>query len=86
MIKPTVNWKTTTAGVAAIAGGASGFYFGYKNNNLTPELVTSYITAIVTGIGLICARDVNVTSTDLGLQTTKPTTDVVIDRPAEKKD
>jgi hypothetical protein len=43
------NWKTTLAGIVAIIGGI----LQYHNN--TPEAVTG----IITGIGLITAKDGN---------------------------
>lgn len=74
------SWKTTSGGIAAIAGGLTGFAFGYKNGNLTPELCTAYISSILTGAGLVFARDNNVSSVDVGIQgvTTNSRGDAVI--------
>ena len=62
------NWKTTSAGIAAVVGGAVGLYFSFKNKTITEAGVTASITSILTGLGLMFARDVNVSSVDLGLQ------------------
>jgi hypothetical protein len=55
------NWKTTSAGITAIAGGLIGMFYAIKAKNVTPEILTGAITAILTGIGLIFAKDSNVT-------------------------
>jgi len=62
------NWKTTSGGIAAVAGGIAGLYFSYKNGTLNEGTVTAYITSILTGLGLMFARDSNVSSVDMGLQ------------------
>lgn len=51
----TKNWKTTAAGVL-VALLAAAFYFGW----LTEELWMS-ITSVLTALGLIAAKDNNVT-------------------------
>lgn len=55
------NWKTTSAGILAIVGGIVRFYFAVKAGNITEEAVLTATTAILTGIGLISAKDNNVT-------------------------
>jgi len=56
----TTSWKTTTTGITAIAGALVMVWF--KRHELTETAIMSAITAIVTGIGLIFARDSDVTS------------------------
>lgn len=49
------NWKTTVTGILAILGGIWNF--------ISTKDVTSSGTAIIGGIGLIAAKDGNVTGT-----------------------
>jgi hypothetical protein len=67
-----LSWKTASAGIAAIAGGVTGFIFGISKKNLTPELCTAYITSILSGLGLLFARDNDKSSTDVGIQSVEP--------------
>ncbi len=60
------SWKTTSAGILAIVGGIVRFYFAIKSGNITEEAVMTTATAIVSGIGLLFARDNNVTSEEAG--------------------
>ncbi len=53
------NWKTTSAGIAMIVGGLVSLYF--SKDVLNAEMITAHITAILGGIGLIFAKDQNVT-------------------------
>lgn len=53
------NWKTTSAGILAIVGGVCGLLFA--NHPLTQEAILISATSILTGIGLIFAKDNNVT-------------------------
>jgi len=55
------NWKTTSAGVTAIVGGVAGLYYAYISGSITVEVCTAATTAILTGIGLVFAKDSNVT-------------------------
>jgi hypothetical protein len=55
------SWKTTSAGITALIGGLTGLYFAWQANNLSAEIVTACATSIITGIGLIFAKDGNVT-------------------------
>jgi len=59
--KMNKSWKTTSAGIVAISGAIVGVYFAYKANNLSAEVVTGAITAVLTGIGLLFAKDSDVT-------------------------
>lgn len=54
------NWKTTAAGVGAILTGLSGLVHLVNPDVPGPDLGTS-VVSIVTGIGLIVAKDGNVT-------------------------
>ena len=56
------SWKTTSAGITMIVGGAAGLYFAYKSGNLNEAAITGGVTAILGGVGLLFARDNNVTS------------------------
>jgi uncharacterized membrane protein YbjE (DUF340 family) len=60
------SWKTTSAGILAIVGGLVRGYFAYKSGQLTEEAITTTLTAILSGIGLLFARDNNVTSEQAG--------------------
>lgn len=62
------SWKTTSAGLLAIVGGAVRLYFAIKSGNITEEALMTSATAIVSGIGLLCARDNNVTSEQVGIK------------------
>ena len=62
------NWKTTSGGILGVLGGLVGFFFSYKNGNMNEASVMGYLTAIVTGAGLLFARDANVSSVDMGIQ------------------
>lgn len=53
------NWKTTSAGIISIVGGAVTLY--YNRHQLTEAIVMGSVTAIISGIGLIFAKDANVT-------------------------
>ena len=55
------SWKTTSAGIALIAGGLVGLYFAYKSNNLNEATIMGSVTSILAGIGFINAKDGNVT-------------------------
>lgn len=59
--KMNKSWKTTSAGIVAITGSVVGVYFAYKANNLTAEIVTGAITTLLAGIGLLFAKDGDVT-------------------------
>ncbi len=64
-----VNWKTTSSGLLSVIGGLTRLGFAIANDGVTEEANMTSMTTILLGIGLLFARDVNVTSTDLGLQT-----------------
>jgi uncharacterized membrane protein HdeD (DUF308 family) len=54
------NWKTTSAGVTMIVGGAVHLVYALKAHSLTENDCTTTILAIVTGAGFIAAGDANV--------------------------
>ena len=54
------NWKTTSAGVAAILTALADMATAFSHGNITANLSTD-ITAIVAGVGLIFAGDANPT-------------------------
>jgi hypothetical protein len=55
------NWKTTSLGILAILGGIVRFIFALKSGEFTEESVMTTLTTIFGGIGLILAKDSNVT-------------------------
>lgn len=55
------SWKTTSAGITMIIAGAVGIYFAAKNNVLNEGAITGAITSILGGVGLLFAKDKNVT-------------------------
>lgn len=55
------SWKTTSAGILAIVGALVGLYFTIKNKTVTAESITGCVSAILVGIGLLLAKDSNVT-------------------------
>jgi len=55
------NWKTTSTGITMIIAGIVGCYFAWKNNQLNEGTVTGSVTSVLAGIGLIFAKDNNVT-------------------------
>lgn len=58
------SWKTTSAGIGAIVGGAATLYF--SRASLDAQTFTGAITAILTGVGLLFARDNDKSSEDVG--------------------
>lgn len=64
------DWKTTSAGIMAIIGGAINLYFYWST--LTPENITASFTAILTGVGLIFAKDFNHTDSKPPNEITNP--------------
>lgn len=57
------SWKTTSAGALMILGAIATVYF--HNGPLTQEVVMGAATALLGGIGLIVAKDSNVTGGDI---------------------
>lgn len=55
------NWKTFSAGVAMILGGVVTLYFAYQENKIDETSLTTAIGTILGGIGLMLAKDSDVT-------------------------
>lgn len=62
------SWKTFSAGVVTIVGSVTGLVFAIKNKSLNEGVITGCATGILTGLGLVFARDNNVSSVDVGIQ------------------
>jgi len=60
------SWKTTSAGLLAILGAITHVVFAILHKNIDETTVMTAGTAIVGGVGLIAARDNNVTSEQAG--------------------
>jgi hypothetical protein len=60
-MKLVTSWKTTSAGVLAIIGALVGLTFAIINKALTSEVIMSCATGLLLGIGLIFAKDSDVT-------------------------
>jgi len=67
----TVNWKTSTAGVIAIVSAIQGAVAQYQSAGLDGVKFGTLITALSFGIGLIFAKDYNVTG---GTKSSTPAT------------
>lgn len=52
------NWKTTTAGLAAILTGLMGILHAVNPEVMGPDLSTAF-ASIVAGFGLVFAKDSN---------------------------
>ena len=57
------NWKTTSAGILLIIGGVTRLVFAIVHKQFTEESVTTTSTAILTGLGMLLAKDFDVTGT-----------------------
>ena len=62
------NWKTTMAGILAILGGIVRLYFAWSAGAFTEEVFMTTASAILGGVGLLFARDSNVTSEASGVK------------------
>jgi len=60
------SWKTTSAGITMVVGGIVGIYFSIKNGTFNEAVATTSLGGILGGIGLICARDNDKSSEDVG--------------------
>lgn len=58
------SWQTSSAGVAAILVSLGGLIKGFADKDM--GLMATSITGIITGIGLLKARDNNKTSEQVG--------------------
>lgn len=66
------SWKTTTAGILSIAGGLFTLYNAWHSKALNQESLLASLTAILSGVGLLFARDNDKTSEDVGAVTKEP--------------
>jgi hypothetical protein len=66
------SWKTTSAGILAIVGALVGLFFAIKNKTVTAEVITGCVSGILVGIGLILAKDGNVTGGNVSNGLTLP--------------
>ena len=55
------SWKTNSAGILMIAGSIISFVFALKSPPVSQEVYMACITGLLGGIGLIFAKDSNVT-------------------------
>jgi len=55
------NWKTTAGGAASALGGAADFLTQLSTGHWDPARLMADWTAVTAGIGLIFAKDQNVT-------------------------
>lgn len=55
------NWKTTSTGITMIVAGIVGFYFAFKGGQVNEGTITGSLTSVLAGIGLLFAKDNNVT-------------------------
>jgi hypothetical protein len=60
------SWKTSLAGVASILTGLLTLVHSGQNGTITTADMTTAFTAIIAGVGLIFARDNNVSSEEAG--------------------
>lgn len=63
-MKPKASVKTNLAGIGAILGGISTICVGISKDDYS--VIGAGLSAIVAGIGLLCARDNDVTSEESG--------------------
>ena len=55
------NWKTTSTGITMVVAGLVGLYYAVKTGNVNEASITASLGSILGGIGLIFAKDSNVT-------------------------
>lgn len=60
------SWKTTSTGLLAIAGAIVRLAFAIKAGAITEESIMTSVTAIITGVGLLAARDNDKSSEQVG--------------------
>jgi len=56
-----VNWKTTSAGVAAILAALAGGLTAYSTGHLDGNTIGTVVLGVMGGIGLLYAKDGDVT-------------------------
>jgi hypothetical protein len=57
----TKSWKTTSAGILAIIGGVTRLIFAIRSGDFSEEAIMTSATAILAGVGLLFAKDNDVT-------------------------
>ncbi len=76
------SWKTTSAGVLSILTGLIRYYIHFKSGQpMTEEVLITTITGIITGVGLLVAKDSNVTGSPA--QNVEEVTTLVKPKPAD---
>ena len=60
------SWKTSLAGVAAILTGLLALVHAGQSGTITADTLTTAIAGFTTGIGLLFARDHDVSSEEAG--------------------
>lgn len=60
-MKIWTNWGTTSSGILAIVTAITGFVFAVKSHQITPEIIATCVSGLLAGVGLIFAKDYNVT-------------------------
>lgn len=66
------SWKTTSGGAAQIIGAICSIFNSYKTSGLL-NVTPIDMALLLGGLGMIFARDNNVSSEQAGADTTKPT-------------
>ena len=64
------SWKTTAGGIAGILGGIGTIATMYKNGNWDMGQMTTAFSAITVGLGLLAAKDYNVSNSPRPVQAT----------------
>ncbi len=59
-----MNWKTSTAGTAAIATAIATLLTAFGSGHLDPTTIGQGVVGLITGIGFLYAKDHNVTGGD----------------------
>ena len=57
------SWKTTSTGITMIVAGVVGGYFAMKSGNINEATVMASFGSIMGGVGMIFAKDHNVSGT-----------------------
>ena len=67
-----VNWKTTSAGLAAILVAIGSVFTSLSHGALDQTAVVTAATAVIAGLGLVFAKDANVSGTPTLTHGTSP--------------
>lgn len=60
------SWRTTLFGIASILGALAALAHAGANGTITQADLTTFLTAVTTGVGLLFARDHSVSSEEAG--------------------